>query len=107
MDQHKYIQFNNVADLRAKLTKLQEIVDRNRTETEAFLIIQNIPFSRLDEGFGVDLAEVDNDRLTEYFNKFEEQGRTTREQFQDLGVVYITRPSPYVDHQIDLETRKN
>lgn len=107
MQQIKYLQFKNIADLEEKVAKLREIRDKNLKETEEFLIIAGIPFTKLEEGFGVDLGDVDDERLTQYFEKFNHQGLTTRELYAQHGVVYINKPDEVVDLRIDLETRKN
>lgn len=85
----KMLQFTNIADLEEKVAKLREIRDKNLQETEEFLIIHGIPFNRLPEGFGVNLAEVDQDRLRIYFEKFNNQGSTTREQYAAVGVTFM------------------
>lgn len=107
MEQIKYIQFKNVAELEAKVAKLKEIRDKNLADTESFLIIAGIPFTRLEEGFGVDLQDLKDDRLEQYFRKFDTQGKSTRELYEELGVVYILKPDGLADHRIDLETRRN
>lgn len=107
MQQYKYISFENVADLERKLAKMREIRDKNLQETEEFLVSTGIPFIKTEEGFGVALGDLENERIEAYFSKFDTQSRTTREQFTSLGVVYIDKPDQHLDQKLDLQSRRN
>lgn len=107
MEEHKYIHFDNVADLEEKLNKLKAIRDRNLKETREFLVLTGIPFTEVSNGFGVELGDLQEEKVAEYYKRFESRSRETREEFEELGVVYIPTIDQYLDHRVDLARRKN
>lgn len=111
MNEIKYIEFTTLGELEEKVAKLKVIRDENMKVIEEFLLANEIPFTRLADGFGVDLEKVPNDKITAYFNEFKSNRFSTRAKYTENGVVFLpVTGNTVTDHAevyIDLQKRVN
>ena len=108
----KFIAFNNVEDLERKLESLKNITEYNKQAITEFLLIKNIPFQEIGDGYGADLSAVSPEVMKEYLQTFGDMNQSTLQVFKDLGVIYITPPSIIETNtklgiQFNLKTREN
>lgn len=90
MKTSKFIQFDSIADLAAKLEKLIAHREKTLLESRNWLIKHNMQYQVLPNGdLGVNtdtLYAPENQALLEDFNKI---GAKTREVYRSLGVVFM------------------